>query len=136
MRDWSRLKWRWSYKYKRCIECNSTKREHIWKWLCRKCLDNKPHIKKRKKESVNRWKWQRDYFKRNKEVLNLLSKMYRKRRLWKDCLKIVINWKDRLMPFTTLEKPVATCKNMWKYEEWKVKIRQFNLLKTYYENAK
>ena len=130
-----RLKWRWSFHYKECIHCWTKKHKHLSKGYCIKCFSQEPKRKQQllNNREENQWKWQLKFYYKNKEVLNLISKINRRKKAWKPCLTIVIKWHERLMPFEwILEKPMIT--NKIKYAEYKKQTHEFKILKEYYEN--
>lgn len=74
--------------------------------------------------------YKKSWYEKNKEVMKLISKAYRMEKQWLNPLKIMVNWKTRLLPFTTLEKPKMTTDP--KYEEWKKNQNDFLKIKSYY----
>jgi len=83
--------------------------------------------KKIKRES------KKNYYKNNKELCCLLWKVFRMRKSWKKCMEIIINNKTRYLPFASLDKPkTGTSKENEKYKK---KLREFLILKKYYEKC-
>ena len=70
------------------------------------------------------------YYHKNKDVLNLINTVRRRIKRWKPCLKIIINWKDRYLPFESLDKP-KTFTNK-RYDEYILQKKQFKILTDYY----
>lgn len=64
-----------------------------------------------------------------KEIWSIKKRIKRRLDKWLPCLKIIINWKIRYLPFEDLIKP----KDINLYEEWKEKDKQFKILKKYYD---
>lgn len=62
--------------------------------------------------------------------MKLISKAYRMEKQWLNPLKIMVNWKTKLLPFTTLEKPKMTTGP--KYEERKKNQNDFMKIRSYY----
>jgi len=144
-------KYKWSYKFNHCIKCLTCENKHKWKWLCTKCFDkNRDKNFNRKKVKLKAWlkyyqkhKWTdkekirlrnvaKVYYQKHKEALKIIQRVRNRLKAWKKCLKIVINWKDRYLPFENIEKPNCTTSNMNLYDEWREKIRQLDILNNYY----
>jgi len=140
---------KWSRKYEQCIKCWETKTKHHWLWLCWKCYSLKPSRKKQSKIATTkfnfkkkifyrlRYKWPLSkkeiwnrYYIRHKEVVLLMKRASDYKRRWKDYMQMYINWKLRLLPFKTLEKPMS---NNERYEQWKKDIKDFEKLKKHFE---
>ncbi len=74
--------------------------------------------------------YKKSWYEKHKEVMKLISKAYRMEKKWLNPLKIMVNWKTRLLPFTTLEKPKMTTDP--KYDEWKKNQSDFLKIRSYY----
>jgi len=156
LQNWKYYKW--SYKFDFCIECKTCNFKHKGRWLCTSCRDkerdknetrkkqkyniskkwhkkNYEPVKERKKRksNFNPVEYRKKYYNENKEVIKYLAKVYRMKKKWLQCIKIIINWKQRFLPFTELlEKPTTTWLNFKIYEEWKEEQRIFDLIKLFY----
>ena len=85
-------------------------------------------LKENRNKTIQKW------IDKNREVINLQNKVYRRKRKWLPCLKIIINWKDRFLPFESLEKPATVFQNP-KYDKWKKEQKEYDILINYYKNA-
>jgi hypothetical protein len=151
LQNWKYYKW--SYKYNHCIVCGTCNHKHKWKWLCTSCFDKQRYndpkrIITRKKISNNYYlKSKTDiikkekiynnikkYQEKNKEILRLLRLVRYKKNRWYKIMEYNINWKIKYLPFETLEKPKTH--NDKNYNKWQQDIKDFELLKKYYDNLK
>ena len=152
-------KYKWSYKYEFCIDCKRCDNIHKWNGRCVKCWDkNRNKSEKRKiknkltsikyqyKTRILKWieqtekkkkmkvfdekKYKQEYYQKNKEVLLLIKKWNKLKKLWWEFMYIFIWGKMRILPFKTLKKPKPYNKEL--YEQWRENIKQFSLLKKYW----
>ena len=72
--------------------------------------------------------------KQNYERISLQRKVQRRLKKNLPCLKIMINWKERFLPFESLEKPKTSTSS--EYEEYKEKLKQFEILTAFYRKQK
>lgn len=139
----------WSRKYPECIKCWPTEKKHKWHWFCITCYTkkryylpstqkslNKARVKYRENNPEKMRKCQylsnkRRYAKYTKAI-NLMRNISRRIKKGLPCLKIMIKWKERLLPFEWLEKPKAT--NEKAVKKYKKNLKRFKILKEYYEN--
>ena len=101
---------------------NTQERKACWN----KCYELTQEERKRRKPI-----YQKNYWKKNREIINLKNKIYRRRKKWLPCLIMMINWKERYFPFEGLwEKP----KVYWSFKRniWKEKQNEFEILRKYY----
>ena len=75
-------------------------------------------------------KYRKEYYTKNKDALDLLSKTYARKSQGKKCLKIIMNWKEKLLPFSSLNKPNVA--NWKEYEIYRKRSKQFDILHNYY----
>jgi hypothetical protein len=79
----------WSRKYNKCILCETTKRKHVARGMCRRCYSKKrkeedpekvkKYDRKWKKENPEKIKkWGRKWYKNNSEKVKKYGKKYRK----------------------------------------------------------
>ncbi len=99
-------------------------------------LNKKEDLRFRKRRSnFNEKEYKKKYYIDNLERLKLQSKTHRRLKKWLPCLKIIVNWKDKFLPFESLDKP-SQYNNLnysEEYDEWKEKIRQFDLLVNFWK---
>jgi len=153
-------KYKWSRKYEKCIKCGTCNKKHKSKWLCSSCYDKKRkenpkrvfnlklqsfkfHFKNRalqyltktkrkpKKKYSDLKKYRKEYYEKNKEVLSLISKTYRRRKRNLPCLKMYIWDKTIYFPFEWIDKPANFSDS--KYWEYKQRLKEFTLIKNFYE---
>lgn len=152
-------KYKWSYKHDYCVVCWKCDFKHKWNWLCTSCWDKKRDNNERRKEikrkaglkyheqnykpvierkkrvkSFDAKKYRKEWYNKNIEALKLKAKAYRMMKKGIQCLKMIINWKEKYFPFEWLiEKPTTTWNKFKEYDQWKEQQRQFIILKKYYE---
>lgn len=145
---------RWAFHYDKCIKCNTTNFQHESKWLCKSCYSKKIRKNmspKKKKELYNKtvvWgeknkdkllassrKATKKYAQKNKEVLNIKNRVYRRRAKGLPCMQANLWWKLRFLPFESLEKPTVYTWNEREIHNWKKNMKDFEILKKFYEKT-
>lgn len=137
-------KYKWSYNFDHCIKCWTCNFKHKGKGICTSCHDKeRAKWRTRKqtlKKSNSKWietsreqfneyqkKWHKEYYEKNKEVINLIRAWQRYKKQGKPVL--IISWKP--IPFMELIKPKSTRDP--RYEEWKKNDILFTKLKLFLE---
>lgn len=154
-RDVFFVKWwkmKWSYKYDKCIKCNSFNFKHKWHWLCTSCWDKKRDKNtKRKNQKLQAWNKYyeknkntdkekerlrlvaRNYYNKNREALKYLQRAKTRIKTWKPCLTLNINDKIISLPFEDLEKPQIYKGNEKLFEEFREKENIIDIIREYYD---
>lgn len=158
-------KFKWSYNYEHCIKCWTVTFKHKWRWLCTSCWEKERDKTKRRQEvkrkAWSKWhkehyiysdwskkKWpkpfltkddkktyKKEYMRKHRERYKIIKEWKERKEKWLSYLEYNINWKIIYLPFWDLVKPNCTTNNMYLYDEWKEKIRKFNIIKNFYEKT-
>ena len=113
----------WSVKYQKCIICWWTSRIHASKWKCALCNRLYPDITI---EAPKQTKAEKAL-----EIMNLIEKVKYRQKHNIPCLEMILDWKSCYFPFRWIEKKAVHRDK--EYEEYREKLRQFTLLKEFYE---
>lgn len=155
--EWGKHKW--ARKHDHCIECGTCDFPHKWNGLCTSCRDkqraNTPERIEQRARACLKWhkanyeyipreewkkrptfltpedhkQYQHDWYMKNRPLQLLLKKIKARQKAGDPCMRMNINGVNKYFPFEWLEKPQTYDS---KYYEWKMNMRDFDILREYY----
>lgn len=150
-------KYKWSYKYDHCVQCGTCKFKHKGRWLCTSCHDKERGKTEKRKEvqykATMKWhnknyvrippeqhkkKWpkptgfdrkayQKEWYQKRKEFLDILREWKRLEKEW----KILPKYKNHPLPFDIW--PMWTQES---YEDFKKRKEKFDKIKKFIDTYK
>ncbi len=125
-------------KKKRSIKLKIASRRFSFRKRIKFWLENQPKKKWPRpfleSEKKTRKEIAQDYYKKNKEVLNIKGAVWRRRQKGLFCMQANFGWKIVFLPFESLEKPKKFDNPNYEkeYEIWRKNLKDFEILKSFY----